>query len=756
MKFSKIESYWQNTVKKKVNIKRSLPPWHEAFLISPNVRFTRTPENEINRYHKGYLSQKSENIESDFRKDKAKKLTEERLRSSCSLVNLKNKLMMDKNNAVSQQEREKTSCKLKIVNNDNYGYELKTKKQEFQSYLKDEDVEEGKKYSEHSSHQTNHNLTNFMWISDSAFFEELNPSFLVNDQGNIISKQFRLSENKNFISKILNKTPECSQIEGSKTVCNTNSNTMDKKQRIDDKHSICQKSFSSEIINNNYTHEMSKKIKQTEVNYEHPCISLLQEKPNLNFQNINHEYIEKSAGILENILEDFGIRGEIVNANPGPLVTLYEFEPAPGTKSSRVIGLADDIARSMSSLSARVAVIPKRNAIGIELPNDDREIVYFRQLIESKSFSNSKADLPLCLGKTIGGEPVIADLAKMPHILVAGTTGSGKSVAINTMIMSLLYRLRPDECRMIMVDPKMLELSIYDGIPHLLTPVVTDPKKAVMALKWAVREMEERYKKMSRLSVRNIKSYNEHITIMRPEKKGNIDDNQYKYKEIKNNDMSPMPYIVIVVDEMADLMMVAGKEIEGAIQRLAQMARAAGIHLIMATQRPSVDVITGTIKANFPIRISFQVTSKIDSRTILGEHGAEQLLGQGDMLYMSGGGRIQRVHGPLVSDIEVGKVVQHLKTQGNPQYLNTVTADNNQDIYNTKNNSNNIKDGCDLYKKAIALVMTNKRCSTSFIQRRLQIGYNKAALLVERMEEDGLVSSADHVGKRNVFSDNNT
>ncbi len=421
--------------------------------------------------------------------------------------------------------------------------------------------------------------------------------------------------------------------------------------------------------------------------YEFPPRSLLQEPPERFGEIMSQETLEQNAGLLESVLEDFGVKGEIIHVRPGPVVTLYEFEPAPGVKSSRVIGLADDIARSMSALSARVAVVPGRNVIGIELPNAMRETVYFREMIESQDFEKSGYKLALGLGKTIGGEPVIAELAKMPHLLVAGTTGSGKSVAINTMILSLLYRMSPEQCRLIMVDPKMLELSVYDGIPHLLTPVVTDPKKAVMALKWAVREMEERYRKMSRLGVRNIDGYNGRVAQAREKgetihimvQTGFDRSTGAPIEEQQEMDLTPMPYIVVIVDEMADLMMVAGKEIEGAIQRLAQMARAAGIHLIMATQRPSVDVITGTIKANFPTRISFQVTSKIDSRTILGEQGAEQLLGQGDMLHMQGGGRISRVHGPFVSDLEVEKVVAHLKTQGRPEYLDTVTADEEED-----------------------------------------------------------------------------
>jgi S-DNA-T family DNA segregation ATPase FtsK/SpoIIIE len=501
--------------------------------------------------------------------------------------------------------------------------------------------------------------------------------------------------------------------------------------------------------------------------YQLPPVDLLQEPAIQQTTSMSQEALEQSAGLLESVLEDFGVRGEIIDVRPGPVVTLYEFEPAPGVKSSRVIGLSDDIARSMSALSARVAVVPGRNVIGIELPNPVRETVYFREMIESHSYEETKFKLPLCLGKTIGGEPVVAELAKMPHLLVAGTTGSGKSVAINTMILSLLYRLKPEECRLIMVDPKMLELSIYDGIPHLLTPVVTDPKKAVMALKWAVREMEDRYRKMSRLGVRNIDGYNGRAAIARAKGETVFTTVQTGFDrgsgepvfEEQELDLAPMPYIVIIVDEMADLMMVAGKEIEGAIQRLAQMARAAGIHLIMATQRPSVDVITGTIKANFPTRISFQVTSKIDSRTILGEQGAEHLLGQGDMLHMIGGGRIARVHGPFVSDEEVEKVVTHLKAQGRPEYLGTVTEDAEEadevpedDVAVFDKSGMAEEDGQDLYDKAVKVVLRDKKCSTSYIQRRLQIGYNRAASLVERMEREGLVGAANHVGKRSIIA----
>jgi len=499
--------------------------------------------------------------------------------------------------------------------------------------------------------------------------------------------------------------------------------------------------------------------------YSFPSLDLLQMPVYKDGAIISQETLERSAGLLESVLEDFGIKGEIIHVRPGPVVTLYEFEPAPGVKSSRVIGLSDDIARSMSAISARVAVIPGRNVIGIELPNEVRDTVFLRELIQSKHFCDSDFKLALALGKNIGGEPVIAELAKMPHLLVAGTTGSGKSVAINTMILSLLYRLKPDQCRLIMVDPKMLELSIYDDIPHLLTPVVTDPKKAVTALKWAVREMEERYRKMAKLGVRNIDGFNERVnqasmageSITCTVQAGfDKETGELLYAQ-EAMDLTPLPYIVIIVDEMADLMMVAGKEIEGAIQRLAQMARAAGIHLIMATQRPSVDVITGTIKANFPTRISFQVTSRIDSRTILGEHGAETLLGQGDMLHMAGGGRIVRVHGAFVSDGEVEQIVAHLKAQGKPDYLATVTDNEEEEPEAEADNIAEIvaasgEDSEELYVQAVKVVMRDKKCSTSYIQRRLGIGYNKAASLVERMENEGLVGPANHVGKREILS----
>ncbi len=493
--------------------------------------------------------------------------------------------------------------------------------------------------------------------------------------------------------------------------------------------------------------------------YELPPLLLLSEAKKQAVTKISEDALEQNARLLEGVLDDFGVKGEIINVRPGPVVTLYELEPAPGIKSSRVIGLADDIARSMSAISARVAVVQGRNAIGIELPNQRRETVYLRELLSSEDFEKNKHRLAIALGKTIGGEPIIVDLARMPHLLVAGTTGSGKSVAINTMILSLLYRLRPDECRLIMIDPKMLELSVYDGIPHLLTPVVTDPKKAVVALKWAVREMEDRYKKMSKVGVRNIEGFNARVAeavakgqvITRTVQTGYDRETGEAVYEKEEMDLSPLPFIVVIVDEMADLMMVAGKDIEGAIQRLAQMARAAGIHLIMATQRPSVDVITGTIKANFPTRISFQVTSKIDSRTILGEQGAEQLLGQGDMLYMAGGGRISRVHGPFVSDSEVDKIVSHLKMQGVPEYLDSITAEDDLVGDGAEPGSLAAEESGDLYDRAVNIVLRDRKCSTSYIQRRLSVGYNKAASLVERMEDEGVVGRANHAGKREIL-----
>ncbi|MFN3147082.1 MAG: DNA translocase FtsK 4TM domain-containing protein [Paracoccaceae bacterium] len=497
--------------------------------------------------------------------------------------------------------------------------------------------------------------------------------------------------------------------------------------------------------------------------YETPPLSLLMDPAGIERHHLSDDALEENARMLENVLDDYGVKGEIVTVRPGPVVTMYELEPAPGLKASRVIGLADDIARSMSALSARVSTVPGRSVIGIELPNEDREKVVLREMLASRDFGDSNMRLPLALGKNIGGDPVIANLAKMPHLLIAGTTGSGKSVAINTMILSLLYKLTPDECRLIMIDPKMLELSVYDGIPHLLSPVVTDPKKAVVALKWVVGEMEDRYRKMSKMGVRNIEGYNGRVRealdkgelFKRTVQTGFDDETGEPVFETEEFAPELLPYIVVIVDEMADLMMVAGKEIEACIQRLAQMARASGIHLIMATQRPSVDVITGTIKANFPTRISFQVTSKIDSRTILGEQGAEQLLGMGDMLYMAGGARITRVHGPFVSDEEVEEIVSYLKSFGPPAYVGGVVEgpdeDAESDIDLVLGLGGNTDSEDALYDQAVQIVIKDRKCSTSYIQRKLAIGYNKAARLVEQMETEGLVSPANHVGKREIL-----
>ena len=497
--------------------------------------------------------------------------------------------------------------------------------------------------------------------------------------------------------------------------------------------------------------------------YSFPPLTLLTEPKRVGKSaDLSDEALEQNARMLEGVLDDFGVKGQIIKVRPGPVVTLYELEPAPGIKSSRVISLADDIARSMSAISARVAVVQGRNAIGIELPNAKRETVYLREMLGSEAFEKSNLNLALALGKNIGGEPVFADLARMPHLLIAGTTGSGKSVGINTMILSLLYRLPPERCKLIMIDPKMLELSVYEGIPHLLAPVVTDPRKAVVALKWAVREMEERYRKMSKVGVRNIDGYNSRMKqaqskgelISRTVQTGFDPESGEPLFEREQMDLAPLPYIVVFIDEMADLMMVAGKDIEGAVQRLAQMARAAGIHVVMATQRPSVDVITGTIKANFPTRMSFQVTSKIDSRTILGEQGAEQLLGQGDMLYMAGGGRISRLHSPFVTDEEVEKIVNHLKSQGAPEYVEAVTEETEDGAYGEPGamaGGENGGSGDDLYDQAVAVVLRDKKVSTSYVQRRLQIGYNKAASLIERMEKEGVISGANATGKREIL-----
>lgn len=486
-----------------------------------------------------------------------------------------------------------------------------------------------------------------------------------------------------------------------------------------------------------------------------PPIGLLK-KDDQAKQNLSNDDLEKSAENLLSVLGDFGINGEINSVNPGPVVTLYELKPAAGIKSARVIGLASDIARYMSAVSARVSVVPGKNALGIELPNKKRQIVYLRTILESDNYKNSNHALPIVLGKSISGAPIVADLAKMPHLLIAGTTGSGKSVGINAMILSLLYKLPPSKCRFIMVDPKMLELSVYDDIPHLLIPVVTEPKKAVTALKWAVKEMENRYIAMAKLGVRNIEGYNAKITEMiskgevpsRKVQTGFDPETGLPIYEEQTLHSEELPYIVIVVDEMADLMLVAGKDIEVTVQRLAQMARAAGIHLIMATQRPSVDVITGTIKANFPTRISFQVSSKIDSRTILGEQGAEQLLGQGDMLYMATGGRLLRVHGPFVSDSEVEKIVNYLKEQESPKYIEEILSeDGDSDLGGTSDSG----EADPMYKEAVELIMREGKVSTSFLQRHLQIGYNRAARIVDIMEKNGVVSAANHVGKREIL-----
>jgi len=479
-------------------------------------------------------------------------------------------------------------------------------------------------------------------------------------------------------------------------------------------------------------------------------------KPKPRAATFDEAALRQNARLLEGVLAEYGVRGQIDQIRPGPVVTLYELVPAPGVKSARVVALSDDIARSMSVTACRVFVVSGRNAIGIELPNARRETVFLRDLLASAEYERASQVLPLALGETIGGEPYIADLAKMPHLLIAGTTGSGKSVGVNAMILSILYRLPPDECRFIMIDPKMLELSVYDGIPHLLAPVVTDPKKAIVALKWTVREMEDRYRRMSKIGVRNIAGYNERARealakgehFERTVQTG-FDETGRPIYETEKLRPEPMPFLVVVIDEVADLMLVAGKDIEGAVQRLAQMARAAGIHLIMATQRPSVDVITGTIKANFPTRISFQVTSKIDSRTIMNEQGAEQLLGNGDMLYMVGGGRITRLHGPFVSDGEVETVARYLRSQGQPQYLEDVTAGADEDDEAPAEFGG---EGAELYDQAVAVVTRDRKASTSYIQRRLQIGYNRAASLMERMEREGVVGPANHAGKRDILA----
>tara|TARA_Y100001970_G_scaffold265833_1_gene353854 strand:- start:516 stop:2816 length:2301 start_codon:yes stop_codon:yes gene_type:complete len=500
---------------------------------------------------------------------------------------------------------------------------------------------------------------------------------------------------------------------------------------------------------------------ETSNGYNLPSVELLN-PPIEELVGPSDDVLDANSRMLESVLDDFGIKGDIATALTGPVVTRYDLNPSPGTKTSRVVSLADDIARSMSAVSVRVAVVPGQNVIGVELPNTDRETVLLREILESEKWHDTKSSIPVALGKNIAGEPIVRDLSAMPHLLVAGTTGSGKSVSVNGMILSILYKHTPETCRLILVDPKMLELSVYDGIPHLLTPVVTEPPKAVMALKWAVREMEERYKSMSKVGVRNISGYNKRLaqarangeTLSHRVQTGFDPETGKPIYEDQDISLNPLPLIVVVIDEVADLMLVAGKDIEAAVQRLAQMARAAGIHVIMATQRPSVDVITGTIKANFPTRISFQVSSKIDSRTILGEQGGEQLLGKGDMLFMEGGGRITRIHGPFVSDEEVESVVNFLKQQGDPEYDDEVVIERDETSSSTNDYKSN--SGDDLYDKAVALVARERKASTSFIQRHLKIGYNRAATIIEKMESEGVVSSSNHVGKREVLIDDHS
>ena len=493
-----------------------------------------------------------------------------------------------------------------------------------------------------------------------------------------------------------------------------------------------------------------------------PSVSLLNDITE-DIKPPSKETLDMNAKVLEGVLSDYSINGNIESVRYGPVVTRYDLQPAPGLRSQRVISLADDIARSMSVEAVRVAMVPGQNVIGIELPNKSRETVILRNILEHQEFQKSDFSLPVCLGKNIAGYPIVADLARMPHLLVAGTTGSGKSVGINAMILSLLYKHTPETCRLIMIDPKMLELSVYDGIPHLLTPVVTDPNKAIIALKWAVREMETRYMSMSKLGVRNIDSYNDRLIEAR--KKGEVLSKNIQVGfdpetgqpifEDQEISLTPLPYIVVIIDEVADLMLVAGKDIEAAVQRLAQMARAAGIHVVMATQRPSVDVITGTIKANFPTRISFQVTSKIDSRTILGEQGAEQLLGRGDMLYMAGGGKVTRVHGPFVEDDEVEKITKFLSDQSNPDYDESITEEPENISSGELDNFNNKNARDELYDEAVALVVRERRASTSFIQRHLKIGYNRAATIIEKMEDNNIVSKPGRAGKREILIEDN-
>ena len=527
-----------------------------------------------------------------------------------------------------------------------------------------------------------------------------------------------------------------------------------------DFESIKNETVSSYVSPNKVSSELIQK-KMTfgdDINYTPPIIDILSAPQASSASLVSKEEMDTNAIRLQEILADFKIEGKIINVSPGPVVTMYELQPAPGTKASKIIGLSDDIARNMSAVSARVAVIPGKNVIGIEMPNKTQEAVFLSELFKKDKFISSQANLLLALGKDIAGNAYFADLATMPHLLIAGTTGSGKSVGINVMILSILFRLSPEECKFILIDPKMLELSVYEGVPHLITPVVTNPKKAITALKWVVKEMEGRYQKMSLLGVRNIESYNQRIkeaiknneTISRKVPAGlNPDTGQAKFENI-SIDLQKMPFIVVVVDEMADLMMVAGKEIEHTIQRLSQMARAAGIHLIMATQRPSVDVITGTIKANFPTRISFQVSSKFDSRTILGAEGSERLLGKGDMLLMMGGGRTTRIHGPFVSDKEVEEIVASLKKQGLPEFIDDITKEEDENEISLDGNDPN-KD--ELFQQCLDIISKEGKASTSLLQRKLQIGYNRAARIMDQLEDSGFISSANHVGKREVFYD---
>ena len=512
---------------------------------------------------------------------------------------------------------------------------------------------------------------------------------------------------------------------------------------------------------NNELKEKNSQVTENASGYVLPGLDLLSEVPSERKENkVSEKQINENRALLTTTLNDFGISGKIISVNPGPFVTLYELEPAPGVKSSRVISLADDISRSMSSTSARIAVIPGKNSIGIELPNDNKETVYLREILESDHFVNKKSGIPLSLGKNIGGDPTIADLSRMPHLMIAGTTGSGKSVGINGMILSILYRFRPDECRLIMVDPKMIELSVYDGIPHLLSPVITNPKKAVVGLKWVVREMDDRYNRMSKLSVRTMEAFNEKAEDYRRKNKkfkrkihtGYDDETGQPLYSEEEIEPKRMPFIVVVIDEMADLMLVARNDIEHLVQSLAQKARAAGIHLIMATQRPSVDVVTGTIKANFPTRIAFQVASKIDSRTILNEMGAEQLLGRGDMLYMSDGGKVVRVHGPFVSDDEVERVVGFIRKQETPEYIESITRDE-EDGNSVTSPQGESEDA--LFSQAVSIIIKDKRVSTSYIQRKLQIGYNRAARIIEEMEEKGIISAPNSQGKREIIGQDN-